>query len=271
MSDHIAVHAHFYYLELVPKLFQCIDNIISVVGCGNVRVYATYPETAVALGDVVRNSSIPVVEIIGVPNRGYDIGPFFEVLKRIDFSWADYVVKMHTKRDVDGWVNFRMFKGASWRNVLLGFCGTPRAFQRVLKSFQREPGLGMIADRRLIDPSGVGSGRHPEYCEQLLREIGLSPKGRTIVYGTMFVARAQLLRVFSVFSIDQCDEVTSCNAHVISGLANASEGAFSMAIEAQGFRVAQGVFPRFLSLVYYKLKKHLFVVLRLLSDTIRGL
>lgn len=270
MNDHVAVHAHFYYLELAPKLFQCIDNIVSVVGRGNVRIYATYPETAVALGEAVRNN-IPMAEMIGVPNRGYDIGPFFEVLKRIDFSWADYVVKIHTKRDVDGWVNFRMFKGAAWRNALLGFCCTPKAFQRVLKSFRQEPNLGMIADRRLIDPSGVGSGRHPEYCERLLQEVGLSPKGRTIVYGTMFVARAQLLRVFSAFSIDQCDEVTSRDAHIISGLANASEGAFSMAIEAQGFRVAQGVFPRLLSLLYYKLKKHLFGVLRLLSDAIRGL
>ena len=269
MVARVAIHVHVYYQNLAQQLFDCVANIISVVGQENVRTYVTYPSTDLQIQEMV-SDKMPNAIAIPVPNKGYDIGPFFEVLKLIDFSWADYIVKIHTKRDVDGWVNFRPFKGAAWRDALLGFCSTPKAFQRVLRSFCREPGLGMIADRRLIDPSGVGMGwRFAHSAELLLRDMGLVPRNKIIVNGTMFVARARLLRVFSAFSINQFDDVTSRNEHVITGLAAMCEGAIPMAIEAQGFRVAQGVFPRILSRLYYKGIKYIFMALRYMSDSVR--
>lgn len=269
MVPRIAIHAHLYYPELAPEIFGSVRNIVSVVGARNVRVYATYPEGNAPLQALIRDG-LPGADMLPVPNKGYDIGPFFEVLKRIDFSWADFIVKIHTKRDVSGWVNFRLFRGGAWRAALLGFCRTPTAFRKVVKDFERQPLLGMVADRRLIDPSGVGAGHHPEYCEDLLCRLGFEPKGRTIVYGTMFVVRARLLQRFSHFGIDDCDEVTVRNAHEVSGLANACEGAFAMAVESQGYRVAQGRFPAWMSRPYYAVKRISFVMLRKASNAARS-
>ena len=267
-SAHIAVHIHVFYPEIIPELRRCLDAIEEVAGPESVKSIVTFPDTKLELERAVAEG-FPESEVLKTPNRGYDIGPFFEALRRFNLDETDFVVKLHSKRDISGIINFLPLRGSGWRRRLLAFCATPAAFRRSLAAFARDPSLGMIAHPRLIDPSGVGSGRHPERCEALLGRLGLEPHGRTIVYGTMFMVRARLMKPFLSLGIDDCDDPAAGNLHKITGVAHAAEGAFAMAVEAQGFRVASGMLPPCLSCIAPAALGGVYRTLRLLSEALR--
>ena len=109
----IAICVHAFYPELMPDIILCVRNFLAVCGNDNVHVFLTIPEEHPLVPDLDCCSHLAVM---AVPNRGYDIAPFFHTLNNLDLNDYDYIVKLHTKRDVDCFVNFRLLKG---RNFVL--------------------------------------------------------------------------------------------------------------------------------------------------------
>ena len=265
-ASRVAILVHVFYERLWPELEMCISNFIAVCGRENVGVYITYPETKPHIAEML--ADFPARKYC-VPNKGWDVWPFFHALADVDLDAYDYVLKLHTKDNpTDGWMNFRTWKKGEHRTALLSICSTRRAVRRSLKAMARDKTIGMIAARSVIDPSGIAAGDATlSRSGDLLASYGIAMKGSTVVYGTMFMIRAALLKpVKGKVSINDFEEAVSIpgKPHAV-GLAGTWEMTFALLAESQGFRVAQGSFPRFMSVAGYWLKARWFRFLRILS------
>jgi len=262
----VAILAHVFYEHLWPELVSCIKNFIAECGAENVGVYITYPESNLQIAEMLANCPW---RKIAVPNLGWDVGPFFRALEEVDLDKYDYVVKLHTKANQDSrWLNFRKWKSGEHRAALLSICSSRNSVKRSLSAMERDASIGMIAARSVIDPSGIAAGDNMlSRSKGLLASFGLAMKGSTIVYGTMFMVRANLLKpVQGKVHLSDFEEAINVPGRPHSvGLAGTWEMSFAVLVESQGYRVAQGTFPRVVSIVGYKAKTMLFRLLRMVS------
>lgn len=275
MNARVAIHAHVFYADLWPEIATCIDNVVAICGAGNVALVVTYPEANADIRAEIENRKFGCpVQLAGVPNRGYDVGPFVcEFLNGVDLDSVDYIVKIHTKRDVDTWMNFRPLKGAAWRRELLKFCSTEKAFRNTIDAFSRYPKLGMVTSHRVINYCGSDWGEDARAVKQMLRdEFGLAPRHLVTASGTMFCARAEIFKRFKGrYSFDDFPVVCAKTAHSDYGLAAQLEYAFTMSADAEGYVVSEGTWSPWVARIGYAFQSVVFCVLRRASNAVRSI
>lgn len=154
----IAIIVHVFYPRLWPEVAKCIR---SFAGYEN-DVFVTLPETAAEGFEQVVCREFSRTHVKRLPNRGFDVGPFIEVLHRIDLDCYDYVVKLHTKRNRFGVVNFMPLFGGQWRRKLLSFCRSSKDVGRCLELFAADPKVGMVGNGELIMHPWDEMVRNPE-------------------------------------------------------------------------------------------------------------
>lgn len=274
------IHAHIFYPDIWPEILSCIENCLAESAPPrSVSLVLTYPETHPELKDILipavnrLKPSLKDSEVVPVPNCGYDIAPFLiEVLNRRTLDDYDYIIKLHTKRNVDTWLNFRAYRGAAWRKRLLAFAATRKAMRHSLTAFERYPKLGLISDSSLISYGGT------DYCTAAIRRecdfvrtLGLHPRAAVFVPGSIFMVRAGLLKPFAQrYGWKDFAPITSVTAHV-DGLPHQLERAFGAVVFAQGYAVSAGTFPPALAVFGYRLRTAAFRLLRTLSSNVRRL
>ena len=235
----VMVAVHVFYESIWPELLICVRNIHDAPDI-SAKVRITCPANHSGLVERLRREC-PYAEIMPLEDRGWDVWPFIRSLDGLDLSDFDLVVKLHTKRDVEQWIAFRHFRGGDWRRELLSFCDTSAAVRRTIRAFRRESGLGMVAGRGVIDPSGVIAWRERNHGDAILVRCGLRPGRRICVYGTMFILRAALLApVQGRFQAEEFDLLDENSEHGRYGLAGEWEAAFPLLVTAQGGRVGAG-------------------------------
>ncbi len=234
----VAIVVHFHYSELVGELVRAIGNVVEVADC-EVFATASNPQALAEAERRMREAGI-LADCRLIENRGYDVGPFFEVLNRIDLSTFDYVVKLHTKRNVLGIVNCLPLMGASWRRKLLRFVSSPRLIAAALREMERDSTIGMIGHGNIVlKVANDYSGMDWRKVEASLSSLGLRHpclREGSFVAGTMFLARASAFAVFvgkvdlNTFPPMNAREDDTSPAHVY-------ERVLGLAIEAQGMTV----------------------------------
>lgn len=275
MRQLVAIHAHVFYDELWSELEACIRNVVEVCGADRVKLVITCPEAHAALEQLLKEEASTFgcdCEVVPVPNQGYDVGPFVcEFLQRVKLTEVDYIVKIHTKRDVDTWMNFRPMKGSKWRRELLKFCATKEAFRRTLKALERYPKLGYITSHRVINYCGSDWGADARVVKQMLyKEFGLAPRHLVTASGTMFCARAEIFKHFKGhYSFGDFSVVCAKTAHSDYGLAAQLEYAFTMTADAMGYVVSEGRWSPRMARIGYAIESVVFCALRFMSDAVR--
>lgn len=187
----IAVHLHIFYPHLWEELAGCVENL---PGCD---LFVSLAGAGSGLKEEI-SRRFARVEFLEVRNAGYDVGPFFAFLERIDLDAYDLVVKLHTKRDIDNWVNYSYVRGGAWRRKLLGFCKSKAAAEGAISLFD-DSDVGMAASGFCIldevsDADGVLSGLRSA-VEEAMAKRGIPYAEYRFVAGTMFMARASALKV----------------------------------------------------------------------------
>lgn len=80
----------------------------------------------------------PDTRFVAVENVGYDVWPFIKVIKSIDLSPYDCLMKLHTK-NVDGFkcrLNGVKLTGTKWRDILVGgLLNDSAQFTKMYRSF----------------------------------------------------------------------------------------------------------------------------------------
>ena len=225
----LLVVVHIYYEHLWPELADCLDALPVPF---DLRVTCVRHEKAVAA--MVRER-FPSARVEVVPNRGFDIGPFFHVLNSVDVGAFDVVAKLHTKRDIpEGYWMPVDVTGPKFRERSLSFARSPESWRHALKVLFRR-GVGMVGEGSLLLNRASDPLQDYREVENVLHTAGLSFRGGSFVAGTMFLVRAGLLKPFQGRFVPEQFEVPDhsrgdCLPHFL-------ERALGYAVQAQHFRV----------------------------------
>jgi len=191
----VLVVVHLYYQEMWPELKACLTNIRKTSSC---RVFVTLVEKSPELEADIRSFD-PQAEIVYVKNKGWDVGPFFQVINSVNLDDYDYVVKLHTKRDVmpiPYLINGFDMSGAKWRSFLLKFCSTAENWQKSLDVLRKKD-VGMVADARVIlaEADDCLTAEQREILSDWEKKLGFgSAQNRKYVSGTMFAVKSCVLK-----------------------------------------------------------------------------
>lgn len=146
----ILVCVHIYYKELWPELRRLIANIAAVDV--PYEIFITTPHQDVDWLEQLKNDQ-PEATIITVPNKGFDIAPFIDVINRVDLERYSYIIKLHTKRDMPySKDSFRELRGEAWRESLTTIIASPEIFKAYLQCFEDDVSIGMQSDFHCILP-----------------------------------------------------------------------------------------------------------------------
>lgn len=225
----ILVHLHIYYEEYYPELRDYIRKIKPQ----KFDLFATMPSNFEKTMEDIKlnfpNANIDIIE-----NRGYDVGPFVEVINKVNLDNYDYIIKIHTKRFVkDNFYlggDFYTF-GDNWRNELLSFM---KDWNKLINLLESDKTIGMVGGLNVIlnykeDKTLNNSSK------EIYQTIDKIPKksNYNFIAGTMFIARASIFKKLqNKFKIQDFEE-----AQKNTTLAHKLERVFGMLVYYSGYRI----------------------------------
>lgn len=187
MKKRVLVYLHLYYHGQLPYFLQ---KIASVNGCAWDLVVTVSKQDAET--ERLLRAFRPDVTILPVENVGYDIWPFIAMLRSVDLSRYDYVLKLHTKNrnEVRNRVNGLNLRGFRWRNLLVdALLRSPRQFASVLSKMESDPQAGIACNAALIKKPSIGLAEDTDLLVAEMERLGLHPADRRFCAGTMFLSR----------------------------------------------------------------------------------
>ena len=227
----IAIIVHVYYHELWNELSQCVKRVAEPYD-----LYITYQDEDVAKSV---KEEYPEAKLIRVSNVGYDIWPFLKVLNTIKLEDYDYILKLHTKRDIEGGttIEYVDVSGTRWRNRLLSFVSNANVWRKTISIMDECPEVGMVADPFLIFDGKVCSlGGEFERSLDISAHLGLEkPEKFKFVGGTMFLVRSQIFKCLQGVWHER-DFDGGAN-HRVGSLAHVIERLFGVCCYAKGYRI----------------------------------
>lgn len=184
----LLVHLHIHYHDQIDYFIEKMKNINGINWDLNATLTNWNQDTVKKLKELKPDAKISLVE-----NRGYDIWPFIKVIRDADLDNYDFVIKLHTKRDIRKCAaNVIPMKGYEWRDALTdGILYSPEYFRHILEDFNRDNSIGMISNLKTYSKRNWDS-YFPRVKEEL-EKLGLEAKGNHFCMGTMFMARSSVL------------------------------------------------------------------------------
>ncbi len=197
----IMVYVHIYYHDMWNELETCIENLKSFDHLSFDLVVTVVKDDQFLFERLKAFKSD--VKIIKVLNKGYDLGPFVEVLNIVDLDKYDYLIKLHTKRDIPYYheLNHFILTGQRWRHKLLSFISSRTDLKKCFQCLENDDNAGLIANYAMFSRLCCNKGNETENwifneAEKLLKKMGLQPYPQdncVHVSGTMFIMRCKLL------------------------------------------------------------------------------
>lgn len=205
----ILVHLHVYYSDQL-KIF--IKRLKGIEDSAFLTIAVTASETLNNLAEIEKElrKNLNNADMILTKNKGFDVGPFIEVLHRYDLDEFDYVLKLHTKsRDDEGRtiLNDIIIPNSVWENIMIdALIGSKDRLYGAIKAMKDEK-VGMVSSSICLIKDD--SSRQNYYFYRVndeLKKIGLEElsdiENFSFSAGTMFMVRSKLLKPLLYYSID---------------------------------------------------------------------
>ena len=236
------VIAHVYYHELWNLLDSCIQNLEK----DSFDLIVTTSDNLDSLTTKVKQH-YPNARVELCENIGYDIWPFIKVLKTVNLDEYEFLIKIHTKRDMGKIIvvidNKYFFRGQYWRNLLLSFISSKENFEKSLEAF-KNPAVGMINDHRLFDKISLTTkSKHSIYCfkeaKKLLSKVCIkaNPSDEVeYVAGTMFISRSRIFKILQKMDL-KADQFRVVNRKNDNDLAHVVERLLGWIVTSQGYSI----------------------------------
>lgn len=187
----VALHLHVYYPKLLGEMLKRLKHNSLLP---DLFVSVPNDQARERVAKELESYAGRVIEVLTVPNRGRDIGPFLTAFGKV-LKEYDIVGHLHTKVSAD--VKDRSM-GEAWyhfllENLLGGKAGAMA--DRIIAHMQLDPAIGMVFPD---DPNVIGWSANRPFAEVLATRLGINSLPEQIQFpiGTMFWARSEALRPF---------------------------------------------------------------------------
>jgi len=174
-------------------------------------------------------------------NRGYDIGPFFYALNKVNLDSYKYIIKLHTKNTssrICGNINGYPLNDKQFSDILINaLIGTPLQVNRNIQILEKNKKTGMLGSRICLTGEKFYYNRYLDKTNEVLSFLNLKTvKKVECVAGTMFMARADCFKVFQNKIDISCFEKTDAN--IKDGtLAHVYERVFGAVVQSQSYKL----------------------------------
>ncbi|SDJ32200.1 glycosyltransferase [Lutimaribacter saemankumensis] len=184
----ILVHVHLYYEDQLPFMMEAISSFHDFP---RDVYFTTHKGSKIDKAAVL--AAEPGCKFIELPNLGYDIFPFIEVLRRVNLSQYDYILKLHTKAPrttEQGDVYGIDVPGYTWRDELVGaLAGSPKIASANIERLQKDKTIGALGCEDFIFNTHDNNEENNYKLKEWRSYIGVQ-SGNRYIGGTMFLARA---------------------------------------------------------------------------------
>jgi lipopolysaccharide biosynthesis protein len=207
---------HLYYPELIDwfarRLAATADGLDLMI---------TIPETWTETDLARARKAFPKAHLAIAENRGRDIRPFVETLRRAKALGYSVFCKLHSKRSP------HRASGDDWRAALVDGLLGGEATALALRAFDQDPKLGLLAASdarmRIGDPDVMHNNRPA--VQRLSARMGLKPAPETpFAAGSMFWGRTEAFAPLTALSDEEIGfepelgRVDGTTAHAIERL-----------------------------------------------------
>ena len=231
----LLVHFHVYYEDQIPWFLGRLQHIN---GC-DWDLYVTSSHLSEASRESIL-AIFPNAVLMDVENVGYDVWPFIQVLRAVDFDRYDYVMKLHTKNAFPSRTRWRGFRidGYRWRDLLVdALLGSPAQFSQLLERLQADPSAGLFCNSLFLIPADSPFPEDDEALAEELSRIGLEAKDRRFCAGTMFLGRMNPFRRLREADLRPERFAGTSQSHGKGSLAHVYERILSFVVTADGYRL----------------------------------
>ena len=221
---------HVYYPEMWDELKSYLSNITLPYD-----LHVTIVEKNKYLqDDIIKFKKDAHVEV--VENRGYDVGPFIQIINKINLNDYEYVIKLHTKRDwpIGTMMQGYDMSGGKWRKYALSFLEKDN-FKKCLQAFEQNKRLGMVSNFHLIMNKERYDFDAMKKAKKMLKIEDLNGYER-FVGGTMFMCRANCLKLLQRLNLKIGDFTKPDEKHS-SSLAHVIERYIGISVCAQEYAI----------------------------------
>lgn len=233
-SKHILVHLHLYYINQLDEILARLQNLQEL----KFDLYVTMIEKSPAAEQKIKQFK-PDAHILQLENKGYDIGPFMEVLHSLDLDKYNYLLKIHTKGTTAQnytRINGKRFSNKLWSRLLYEALLADR--QRVFSNLQllETDNIGMLSSTYLItDDKKLYRQFLPQINEILQAESLPKVDTFSFVAGTMFWAKVSLFKPLQKYRLA---DFPVTDGKIKEGTpAHCFERLFGAVVQAQGYKL----------------------------------
>lgn len=233
----LIVHFHIYYHDQVDYFINKMKNIN---GC-DWDLLVTY-STASSKTEAMIKEFKPDAQFLKVENAGYDVWPFIKVLKVLDFTKYDYILKLHTKNisPRKNRINGLSLKYDRWRNILVdSILASDQQFAKCLSLLDNDSKCGIVCSYELAKRRSKGLPEDLSALENEADRIGVTNLKGKFVSGTMFMARLDAFRMIKDADLDvEAFAVHKAESHSRGSLAHVYERLLVFAVYSSGYKAA---------------------------------
>lgn len=174
----ILVVVHMFYMRSVDEVIEYLKNL----ECYNYDLVITYIDKNYTQESLDKIAFFkPDTKLFKYKNKGYDIGPFIDVINKVNLDLYDVVIKMQTKSTGKNmYIYGQFFRNRDWfRNLWDGVLGAFSVHNTIDRLCEGKK-YGLVAAKNLIV-------KDPAHKQQLTKAL-LSKKGVECVDDYYFVA-----------------------------------------------------------------------------------
>lgn len=233
----ILVHLHMFYPDSWVEIREYMENL----SIYNYHLVVTYADVS-GMNAVIEEirSYKPDTVVSCTPNKGFDVGPFIEVLTKINLDEYDIIYHVHSKhvlpKNAFHYVYGRAFNGSSWfRQLYSGIFGVRNVHLGIDYLLNAED-CGMIGGENLLFDDSPAPAREKavrEYAERLGIEM---PESYTFVAGTCFGIRPEYLKWIKEKGITM-ESFKPSERGVVTTLAHAMERIIPAYVLSKGAKI----------------------------------
>lgn len=228
----IAVVLHLFY----PEYWSEFAQALSALPERTQLFVTTSPEKLGWVRRIVLTDR-PDAVVVGLPNRGRDLGALVGLFESHDLSRYDFVLKLHSKRSP----HLPEAVGQRWRRELLKHLLPDGRVTDMLRALEASPDIGLAGPQQWLADirSTQGFETNSAAIHGLAERIGVAgdPFDLPFVAGTMFWVRGAVLAQLAALGLTQ-DDFEPEAGQLDGTLAHALERAFGLLARKLGWRVA---------------------------------
>ncbi len=232
---HILVHLHLFYLDQLPYFLEKLANIT-----GSYDLICTVNQKNPALVQQLQQFH-PNTRVILVENRGYDIWPFLQVIYQVDLSKYDYVLKLHSKRNIPYEAYRTHFP---WREALVEpLLHSPEIFKKNLHLMKNNGGI--CASGLCFLQRDFSLPENTVLYTSCKKHLHIQNNTRWFIAGTMFLIKSKCLVPLQHYPFSAEDFFPNSKSNSTSTLAHALERIFIALVLEQNYKVLPLFLPQF--------------------------